>query len=90
MTAPPAARAIIALQACLVNRKAPPRITPVWRFHSSKDMSMTPFLLKKAALFTRMSTLPKAAIAASTAALTCASSVTSQVTPTARPPLPLM
>ena len=47
-------------------------------------------MLKMAALFTRMSTLPKEAIAASTAALTCASSVTSQVTPTARPPVLLI
>src|ERR1700722_16882507 len=69
-----------------VSRNAPVRITSVCLRHSASDMSSMPFLLKKAALLTRMSIFPNAARAASTVRLTWSSSQTSHVSPSALPP----
>src|SRR5215472_13283494 len=88
MILPPRPCSIISLATCLVKRNAPPRMTASCFFHSSNDISSTPLRLKNAALFTSTSIPPKASLALATAALTCDSSVTSQVHASERPPLP--
>src|SRR5215472_10233427 len=90
MILPPRPCSIISLATCLVKRNAPPRMTASCFCHSSNGISSTPLRLKNAALFTSTSTPPKASLAFATAALTCDSSVTSQVQASARPPLPVI
>src|SRR6516225_6145382 len=90
MILPPRPCSIISLATCLVKRNAPPRMTASCFCHSSNGISSTPLRLKNAALFTSTSTPPKASLAFATAALTCDSSVTSQVQASDRPPLPVI